>query len=207
MEYFYVKDGKEYKFKFLKQAVNSYTNEDIYALVQKKVKNTNSQLESIDITVILTEILNNKKGRQFSYKGKIFDTAKDCYDYFNIPQEQRYTYRYHQAVKTNKQIIPLDEVIGYTASRRTVSTFEESVKKIKKWYETHEKDPNITSQNAEERQLANKIQNFRKAYKNYLLEQAGQERKTNHFISEKQIEQLNEINFMWVKKSKKEKKA
>ena len=206
MKYYYIKDRKKYEFNSLIVAVKSYTNESIFYAVNEKIKNIENKQYPINLTKILSKEVEKKShNRKFSYQGKIFDTAKECYDYFGVPNQLRYKTKYRQAIKSDNEIIALDEAIDYTPQHRENKSFNDAVKEIQKWYFNNKKDPCITSDKIEERKLANKIQNFRKAYKNYEYEQKGLPRQTNHYINENQISQLNEIGFVWKRRTKKKK--
>ena len=91
MKYYYIKDKKRYEFNSLIKAVKTYTDESIFYVVNHKIQNIKNKKYPMNLTNILSKELEKKShSRKFSYQGKVFDTAKECYDYFNVPKQMRY---------------------------------------------------------------------------------------------------------------------
>ena len=199
MKYFFMKNNQRYEFTSFKEAVQTYSDKPIFFRAYRRFRAIEGKQYPFDVTTLCEEALETYNPVKFSYKGKIFDTAKECYEYFNIPESRRYTHRYYKTKVTKDNIIKLDYSIDAEVYKKESKDFEYYLKELTKWYKHYTRDPRMTSKDKHERQLGLKVQNLRKAYKNYLLKQLGQEPITNHVINEKQIEALNKINFVWSK--------
>ena len=87
MEYFCIKDNKKFQSKMIKKVVKFYTDEDVYDKVYKRVKKQKYTVDKVDITSIIEACINTQaqEKKQFSYKGKIYSSAKACFEELNIP--------------------------------------------------------------------------------------------------------------------------
>lgn len=199
MNYYYVKNGETHSFTSLKKAVSEYTNKSIFNGVRKNLPTEKD--EPINLTDIMDrEIKKIDDAPKFSYKGKMYNTAKDCYEEIGLPKSKWYGRKYVKAKPNSEGIIELDDSIDNTVRRTNNTSFDEYVRQIKNWYKNNNYDPSFKSENEQERKLAYKIQNLRKAYKDYLLISQGLMPKSTARINEKQIEKLNKIGFIWTKR-------